>query len=102
MAIGLFFVIKSNFHEAIIVTEDHANYLVKLNKDVTFLNKSALRTTLQNIPKGAYVIIDGTKSIFIDNDISEVIEDFVETSENRNITVELKKSSTSYNHLFKK
>jgi MFS superfamily sulfate permease-like transporter len=102
MAAGLFFVIKSNFNEAIIVTKDNDNYLVKLNKDVTFLNKSTLRTALQEIPKGSYVMIDGTKSIFIDHDISEVIEDFVETSDSRNITVELKKSSSSYSHLFKK
>ncbi len=102
MAVGLFFVIKSNFNEAIQLTKDHSNYLLKLNKDVTFLNKSGLRTTLQEIPKGSYVIIDGTKSIFIDNDISEVIEDFIETAPNRGISVELKKSSSSYNHLFKK
>lgn len=102
MVVGLFFVIRSNFHEAILVTKDDEKYLVKLNKDVTFLNKPSLRTALQNIPDGSFVIIDGTKSIFIDHDISEVIEDFVETSESRNISVELKKSSSSYNHLFKK
>lgn len=102
IAVGLFFVIKSNFSEAIIITKDESNYLIKLNKDVTFLNKAALRSTFVDIPKGSYVIIDGTKSIFVDNDISEVIEDFVETAPNRDITVELKKSSSSYSHLFKK
>ncbi len=102
MAVGLFFVIKSNFHEAIQVVKDDNNYLVKFNKDVTFLNKAALKKSLESIPEGSYVLIDGTKSIFIDQDISEVIDDFTATAPLKGINVELKKTSSSFNLQFKK
>jgi len=39
MVIGLFFVIKANYHAAITLTQDGSHYLLALNKDVSFLNK---------------------------------------------------------------
>ena len=53
MVIGLFFVIKTNFHRAILVTERKGNYLVKLQKDVSFLNKAPLIKELSQIPEGS-------------------------------------------------
>lgn len=97
MAAGLFFIIKSNFHEAIHVVNDKSNYLIKFNKDVTFLNKSALKNSLDKIPAGSYVLIDGTKSNFIDQDIAEVIDDFASSAPHKGITLELKKTSANFN-----
>lgn len=102
MAAGLFFVIKSNFHEAIHVVQNENNFLVKFNKDVTFLNKASLKKSLDKIPEGSFVLIDGTKSVFIDQDIAEVVDDFTETAALKGITVELKKTSSSFNNQFKK
>ncbi|MBV6644089.1 MAG: SulP family inorganic anion transporter [Cyclobacteriaceae bacterium] len=101
IVVGLFFVIKSNFHESIIITQDKNNFLLRLNKDVTFLNKALLRRKLENIPEDSYVIIDGTKSSFIDQDIAETLTDFVEYAKYKNITVEMKKTKASNNELFK-
>ena len=102
MAAGLFFVIKSNFHEAIQVVQNENNFLVKFNKDVTFLNKASLKKSLDRIPEGSFVLIDGTKSVFIDQDISEVVDDFTETAPLKGITVELKKTSSRLNHQSRK
>lgn len=99
--IGLFYVIRSNFHESINITVDGKNYLLKLNKDVTFLNKATLRHKLENIPENSYVIIDGTKAVFIDTDILETIYNFMDYAEFKNITVEIKRSPSSQNILFK-
>jgi MFS superfamily sulfate permease-like transporter len=102
LAVGLFFVLRSNFHEAISITEDKGNYLLRLNKDVSFLNKSLLRTYLDKVPNGATLIIDGGHSRFVDHDIIETIEDFMLNALNKDINVEIKKSFSASNDFFKK
>ena len=61
-----------------------------INKDVTFVNKSELRSKLRTIPEGAHVVLDGTKALFIDHDIHEVAEDFKKMAQYKNITLEVK------------
>jgi MFS superfamily sulfate permease-like transporter len=90
IAVGLFFVIRANFHAAISFTRDGDNYLVRLQKDVSFLNKALLRASLDRIEENGFVIIDGTRAQFVDDDILETIVDFVEAAKDDNITVELK------------
>jgi len=88
--VAVFFILKSNFQESILVVNDGNNYLLKFTKDVTFLNKATLRDTFNDLPKDSLVTLDGTKSQFIDSDIRETIADFMETSKKKNIQVELK------------
>ena len=99
--VGLFFVLKTNFHRALFSVNENGNYLIRLTKDVSFLNKALLRQTFKEIPDGSNVIIDGARSAFIDQDILETINDFRESAPNRDISVELKQSVTAYNSLFK-
>ncbi|MEJ7645794.1 MAG: SulP family inorganic anion transporter [Chryseolinea sp.] len=99
--IGLFFVLKTNFQRSIISVNSDGNYLIRLTKDVTFLNKALLRHTLREIPGGSRVIIDGTRPTFIDQDIIETITDFKEAASSREIKVELKQSITALNPLFR-
>lgn len=99
--VGLFFVLKTNFHRSLISVSENGNYLIRLTKDVSFLNKALLRQTFREIPDGSNVIIDGSRSGFIDQDILETISDFRESASNRDISVELKQSITAYNPIFK-
>jgi MFS superfamily sulfate permease-like transporter len=69
------------------------NYLLKLTKDVSFLNKAYLRSKLQSIPRNSEVLIDGSQSHFIDADIRETIEDFMKEGTAKNIKIDLKKIS---------
>ncbi|MFI3185527.1 MAG: SulP family inorganic anion transporter [Methylococcaceae bacterium] len=89
MVIGLFFVIKTNYHAAITLTQDGSHYLLTLNKDVSFLNKALLRKFILSIPEQSTVTIDASKAQFIDHDIFETIEDFLTTAPDDNITVEI-------------
>jgi MFS superfamily sulfate permease-like transporter len=89
MVIGLFFVIKANYHAAITLTQDGSHYLLSLNKDVSFLNKALLRKFFLSIPEQSTVTIDASKTTFIDHDILETIEDFLATAPDDNITVEV-------------
>lgn len=99
--VGLFFVLKTNFHRALFSVNENGNYLIRLTKDVSFLNKALLRQTFKDIPNGSKVIIDGGRSVFIDQDILETINDFRESASNRDISVELKQSVAAYNPIFK-
>jgi len=91
MVFGLFFVVRENHHEAVSVVSQDGNYLMRFNKDMTFVNKSELRSRLRELPNGAHVLIDGTKALFIDHDIYEAIEDFQKLAPYKDITVELKR-----------
>jgi MFS superfamily sulfate permease-like transporter len=45
--------------------------------------------TLEHLPDDSKVIIDGSKSTFIDYDVLEVIQDFKISALDRNITLQL-------------
>ena len=90
---GLFFVMRSNFKSAVFVVNDNNNYLFRLRKDVSFLNKPIIRAKLEEVPENCNVLIDATRADFIDLDVVEVIDDFMQHAHLKNIKVELKKSS---------
>lgn len=87
LVVGLFFVIKTNFHRSVLVTERNGNYLVKLQKDVSFLNKAPLIKELNQIPEGSSVVLNASMARFIDHDIQEVLNDFIASAESKNITL---------------
>jgi len=89
MACGIFFVLRANFHAAITLTQHGSNYLLRLHKDVSFLNKALLRNYLGSIADDSELIIDGGKALFIDLDILETLSDFLQAAPERNIDVEL-------------
>jgi MFS superfamily sulfate permease-like transporter len=87
---GVFFVIRTNHHEAITVVHQDSNYLFRFTKDASFINKNEFRRKLRELPNGAHVAIDGTRALFIDNDIMEIVSDFQQLAPYKNIHVELK------------
>ncbi len=99
--VGLAFILRTNFSHAITVMSDGDKYLVSLAGNVSFLNKARLRRTFNELPKGAYVLIDGTRAGFIDKDIVETMRDFLESAKHKGIDVEMKRSPTSNNPVFK-
>lgn len=90
IGVGLIFVIRSNFRTAIFTVNDGNRYLIRLRKDVSFLNKPILKQKLESLPEYSFVLIDAGKADFIDKDVVEVIEDFVLHAHLKNITVEIK------------
>jgi MFS superfamily sulfate permease-like transporter len=100
IVVGFAFVIRSNMHNAIVKVRDEEHILIRFYKDVSFMQKSALINIFNEISDGSAVILDG-RDVFIDDDIVELIEDFIKRAPSRNITVELKKSSLSVTNLFK-
>lgn len=95
LAFGVFFIVRQNFRNSYRKkTEETSSGQVItlcLSEEVTFLNKGSLLRELSELPKNCKVIIDGTKSIDIDYDVAEVIDNFKKhTAPLNNITVETK------------
>jgi MFS superfamily sulfate permease-like transporter len=66
------------------------NITITLAEEVTFLNKGSIMQTLSHLPEDTTVVIDGSKSHNIDIDVLEIIHDFKNTAELKNIKLELK------------
>lgn len=69
---------------------DEKNKLhIVLSEEMSFLNKGSIQKTLMELPEGTQVIIDGSKSKYIDYDVLEVIYDFCENARYKKVNVEL-------------
>lgn len=88
IVVGLYYVIRANYHAAISMTQTGNHYVLTLNKDVTFLNRARLRQFFNQIDENSTVLIDGSKTQFIDHDVLETIHDFMLSAQDSNITVE--------------
>ncbi|MDE3124267.1 MAG: SulP family inorganic anion transporter [Bacteroidota bacterium] len=97
-AVALFFLISSNFRSAVLVVNDSNNYLIRLRKDVSFLNKPIIKEKLEQIPENSFVLIDVTRADFIDKDVIEEINHYLKHAHLKNIKVEIKKSSHKSMH----
>jgi MFS superfamily sulfate permease-like transporter len=90
--VGLFFMVRSNFKSSVLVVNDDNRYMVRLRKDVSFLNKPIVKRKLEEVPANSFVLIDATRADFIDKDIIEEINNFLKHVHLKNIKVEIKKS----------
>ncbi len=99
--VGLLFVFKANLHASVVLVNDSNLYLLRFNKDTSFLNKPILKKLLASIPGNSELLIDGSRSVFIDADIVDMIEDFVDSSGQKNITTQIRKSSLALSPYFK-
>lgn len=88
--VSVFYILRTNFRAALLLVNDGKDYLLKLRKDVSFLNKSTLRKIFLSIPSNSTLLIDGSEAQFVDQDIKEAIRDFIETSKAKQIQVEFK------------
>ncbi|AKF07996.1 SulP family inorganic anion transporter [Sandaracinus amylolyticus] len=95
MAVAIFFILKRNFEMPFYITkEKHTDagmpYVrIELSENVTFLNKAAVIKALQEIPTGAVVEIDGTRSRFIHPDVIDAIHDYRTEAKLKNVDVVL-------------
>lgn len=93
IAVGLFFMMHSNFHSAVLLINQDNNYLFRLRKDVSFFNKAIVKKTLERIPNNTYVIIDISRADYIDKDIVEEINNFLCHAHLKGIKIDIKKNN---------
>ena len=99
--VSLCFILVSNYKTSVMLYEDHGNYLLRFNKDVSFLNKKNIKKLLNTIPNDSHLLVDSTKADFVDIDIIEAIDDFIAGAPNRNIRISVKTTATKPHSLFK-
>jgi MFS superfamily sulfate permease-like transporter len=64
--------------------KDGDEIVIRLSEEVSFLNKAAIRQTLDHMPENSTVLIDASNTKYIDYDVLELIKEF------RDIKVPLK------------
>jgi MFS superfamily sulfate permease-like transporter len=93
LAAGIFFVLRNNFQTAYHLQEqefqDGKTLRLVLAEETSFLNKASIVNTLNAVPSGSSVEIDGTRASYIDYDVLEIIHNFGVTAKLRNITLTL-------------
>ncbi len=94
LLISLYYIIQNNFRTEFRMTKNTIHgiehYYIKLNTDVTFLNKVKLRRTLDEVPEYSVLTVDGSESDFIDHDILEIISEYESKARYKHIELHLK------------
>lgn len=89
LAVAIFYVLYNNYKKPFLFEKDKdlkdGVIRLALAEDVTFINKASIQRTLSQIPDGARVVIDASKSINIDFDVIEIIDEFEVNAKHRGI-----------------
>lgn len=80
MAISIFYLLRQKLNNPLsFKRSSYSNSeLIQLilAQEVTFLNKATIKKTLANLPENSNVIIDASKTVYIDYDVLDLIRDF--------------------------
>lgn len=94
LLISIYFIVQNNFKAEYKITKtklhDIETHYIKLNSNVTFLNKVKLRKALDEVPQYSVLTIDGSECNFIDYDILEIISEYHNKAHDRHIELHLK------------
>lgn len=90
VVVAIFFILKNNYHVSHAVHQEETPegrklYRLVMAEDVSFLNKGNIMQTLSRIPEGSKVEIDSSQSLFVDDDVKELFENFKDTAVRQNI-----------------
>ncbi len=92
VALAIFFILKNNlqhaYHYHVSEDKDHQEVRIELAEDVSFLNKASIQRTLNRIPEDHHVVIDARDTRFMHSDVYDIIHDFQENAEMKNIKVD--------------
>ncbi len=100
--ISIIFVLKGNLKRAYsFKKQEYAEgdvIHIHLAQEVSFLNKAAIKSTLNDIPENSKVIIDASETVYIAHDILDLIHEFKTTRAiDEKIKVKLKGFKKAYN-----
>ncbi len=93
LAVAIFYVLYNNYKKPFLFESDKhlkdGKIHLELAEDITFINKASIQRTLSQIPDGSKVIIDASKTINIDHDVLEIIDEFETNAKYRDIELEI-------------
>jgi carbonic anhydrase len=84
---ALFSILLENYKSPFYFNESHIGNktILKLSEHISFLNKANIQQTLERLPDHSEVVIDATRSKYIDYDVFEIIENFKIEAERKHI-----------------
>jgi len=95
IGVGLFvaggFIFYSNFHSAILHVHEDDKHLIRFKKDMSFIHKFELKRIFEKIPDGSDVVIDVSRTGFIDYDNAEIINEYIESAHYKDIKVSVRR-----------
>ncbi len=93
LVVAIFYILLNNFKKPYLFNKEGQNedktLRISLAEHVTFINKAAIQQTLNKVPRNTSLVIDASRSITIDHDVVEIIEDFKQNAEYKNIDLKI-------------
>ncbi len=91
MATALLSIVLENYKGALYFRESRIGnkIIFRLSENVSFLNKANLKQTFDQLPPDSEIVIDATRSKYLDYDVFEVIRDFKKEAPLKNIKLTL-------------
>lgn len=93
LMVSIIFILYNNFQIPYLMSDEDVHDKKKIKivmaQEVSFLNKASILQTLNKIPDNAIVEIDATNTIYMHEDVLEIIEDFKINARERNIHLTL-------------
>lgn len=94
LIVSVFFILRANLKLAYFFKKEEYQQgevvTIKLAQEVSFLNKAAIKQTLNHLPENSKVVIDATDTFYIDYDVVQLVRDFLNIgSKDKNIQVSL-------------
>jgi MFS superfamily sulfate permease-like transporter len=94
MAVSVMMILIENYknsHFLHIVKDSNSENHVRMTlaEELSFLNKGAILRELSNLPDGTFLELDVRKTIHMNYDVIEILEDFTSKAKERNITIKL-------------
>jgi carbonic anhydrase len=84
---ALFSILLENYKSPFYFNESHIGNktILKLSEHISFLNKANIQQTLERLPDHSEVVIDATRSKYIDYDVFEIIENYKVEAQRKHI-----------------
>jgi len=78
LVVAMFSILLENYKSGFYLNESHIGNktILRLSEHISFLNKANIQQTLERLPDYSEVVIDATRSKYIDYDVYEIIENF--------------------------
>lgn len=94
LVVSVFYILRANLKLAYFFKKEAYQtgevIHMKLAQEVSFLNKAAIKQTLNHLPENSTIEIDASDTFYIDHDVLQLIRDFLQIgSKDRNIQVKL-------------
>lgn len=88
IAVSAVFILRNHYKAKVVSVYNRGKITeIVLGENLTFLNKQQIIETLESLPNKAKVLINGSKILYIDHDILEVLQDFSKNAYRKKIEV---------------